>query len=274
MNCYVRLIRISAKIVLLAATNLVEGIGEESMNTIMSTRRYHQKGAYLTSNTVGVEYKRTPVAFVHFMIKFREGMRAERMTMTRLSITLNTIMITYHVIYTYYDLIIPLQLKDALQMFQGIVGSSFSYIHCLWMLHHEKNGMIGLHPSPRRTRKQQSQQAQLNRAWKQKKRGQASVWPMGRDKAKRQWSQGGISSSSTACLEVLQKISMDRSAYEERQEEHSKELLSHANRKLASQERLAATQEFEQEQRIMSIDVGKVVSWQRDYYLRLQQQII
>jgi hypothetical protein len=93
------------------------------------------------------------------------------------------------------------------------------------------------------------------------------VWPMGRDKAKRQWSQGGISSSSTACLEVLQKISMDRSAYEE----HSKELLSHANRKLASQERLAATQEFEQEQRIMSIDVGKVVPWQRDYYLRLQQ---
>jgi hypothetical protein len=116
-----------------------------------------------------VEYKRTPIAFVHFMIKFREGMRAERMTMTRLSIALNTIMITYHVIYTYYELIIPLQLKDALQMFQGIVGSSFSYIHCLWMLHHEKNGMIGLHPSPRRTRKQQSQQAQLNRAWKQKK---------------------------------------------------------------------------------------------------------
>jgi hypothetical protein len=122
----------------LAATNLVEGIGEESMNTIMSTRRYHQKGAYLASNTVGVEYKRTPVAFVHFMIKFREGMRAERMTMTRLSIALNTIMITYHVIYTYYELIIPLQLKDALQMFQGIMGSSFSYIHCWWMLHHEK----------------------------------------------------------------------------------------------------------------------------------------
>jgi hypothetical protein len=92
------------------------------------------------------------------------------------------------------------------------------------------------------------------------------VQPIGRDKAKRQQSQGSISSSSTACLEVLQKISMDRSAHEERQEEHSRELLSHADRKLAAQERLAGaqerlavTQEFEQEQHIMSIDVDKVV---------------
>jgi hypothetical protein len=82
----------SAKILLLAATNLVEGIEEESINTIMSTRRYHKKGAYLASSTVEVEYKRTPLAFLPFMIKFKEGMRAERMTMTRLSLAPNTVL--------------------------------------------------------------------------------------------------------------------------------------------------------------------------------------
>jgi hypothetical protein len=42
----------------------------------------------------------------------------------------------------------------------------------------------------------------------------------------------------------------------------------------AAQERLAAAQEFQQEQRIMSINVDKVVPWQRDYYLNLQQKIM
>jgi hypothetical protein len=57
--------------------------------------------------------------------------------------------------------------------------------------------------------------------------------------------------------------------------------VSRAYRKLAAQERLAvaqewlvAAQEFEQEQQIMSIHIDKVVSWQRDYYLKLQQKIM
>jgi hypothetical protein len=43
---------------------------------------------------------------------------------------------------------------------------------------------------------------------------------------------------------------------------------------LAAQEQLVAAQEFEQEQRIMSIDIDKVVPWQRDYYLMLQHLIM
>jgi hypothetical protein len=104
---------------------------------------------------------------------------------------------------------------------------------------------------------------------------------MGRDKAKRLRRAAPESSSSSAFLEVLQKMSNDRSAFEERQEEHSRELVSRADRKLAAQERLAAAQErlaaaqeFEQEQRIMSIDIDKVVPWQRDYYMTLQQKIM
>jgi len=111
--------------------------------------------------------------------------------------------------------------------------------------------------------------------------GQPSERPIGRDRAKKQRNAAPSSSSSSACLEVLQKMSMDRSAYEERQEEHSKDLLSRADRKLvaqerlaAAQERLAAAQEFEQEQSIMSIDVNKVVPWQREYYHNLQRRII
>jgi hypothetical protein len=104
---------------------------------------------------------------------------------------------------------------------------------------------------------------------------------MGRDRAKKLKRAASESSSSTACLEVLQKMSNDRSAFEERQEEFSKELASRAERKLAAQERLAAAQErlaavqeFEQEQRIMSMDIDKVLPSHREYYLALQQKIM
>jgi ATP-dependent Lon protease len=76
-------------------------------------------------------------------------------------------------------------------------------------------------------------------------------------------------------------MSNDRSAFEDCQEELSRELVACADQKFAAperlaaaQERLAAAQEFEQEQRIMSKDIDKVVSWQRDYYLKLQQKIM
>jgi hypothetical protein len=92
---------------------------------------------------------------------------------------------------------------------------------------------------------------------------------MGRDKVKRLRRTAPESSLSSAFLEVLQKMSNDRSNFEEHQEEHSRELVSRADRKLATQERLAAdqerlaaAQEFEQEQRIMTIDIDKVAPWQ------------
>jgi hypothetical protein len=59
--------------------------------------------------------------------------------------------------------------------------------------------------------------------------------PMGRDWAKKLKRAASEFASSTACLEFLQKMSNDRSAFDEHQEELSRELVSHAHRKLAAQ---------------------------------------
>jgi hypothetical protein len=68
--------------------------------------------------------------------------------------------------------------------------------------------------------------------------------PVGRDKAKR--AHNNTSSSSSACIEVLQKISMDRSTYEERVEaaskEEAKQIASRSDRKLTLQEEMLQIQ--------------------------------
>jgi hypothetical protein len=164
-----------------------------------------------------------------------------------------------------------MQVKDALQMFQDLVGYSFPYYHCWLMLRNEKKWCDWLATV---TGKDNASKVSGEEAAPKFAPTSAEERPMGRDKAKKLKRATSESASSTACLEVLQKMSNDRSAFEVRQEELSRELVSRADRKLAAQERLAAAQEFEQEQRIMSIDIDKVVPWQRDYYLSLQQKIM
>jgi hypothetical protein len=65
--------------------------------------------------------------------------------------------------------------------------------------------------------------------------------PVGRDRAKKQRSNTQ-SSSSSACLEMLQKISMDQLAHAEHQEtannEEVKDVASRSDRKLALQEKM------------------------------------
>jgi hypothetical protein len=173
-----------------------------------------------------------------------------------------------------------MQVKDALQMFQDLVGYSFPYYHCWLILRREKKWCDWLASL---TVKDKQSKDPVEEAAPKLAPTSTEERPMGRNRAKKmkRAASESASASSTACLEVLQKMSNDRSLFEERQEELSRELVSRADRKLAAQERLAAAQErlaaaqeFEQEQRIMSIDIEKVVPWQRDYYLKLQQKIM
>jgi hypothetical protein len=166
-----------------------------------------------------------------------------------------------------------MQVKDALQMFQDLVGYSFPYYHCWLILRREKKWCDWLASL---TVKDKQSKDPIEEAAPKLAPTSTEERPMERDRAKKmkRAASESASASSTACLEVLQKMSNDRSLFEERQEELSRELVSRADRKLAAQERLAAAQEFEQEQRIMRIDIEKVVPWQRDYYLKLQQKIM
>jgi hypothetical protein len=108
--------------------------------------------------------------------------------------------------------------------------------------------------------------------------------PMGRDRAKKQWSSSNSSNSSTTCLNVLQKMQVDRTAYEERVEVASKdevkENVSRGDRKLnlveqqiKIQQDMLQLQKVEQECQFIAVDGEKMAPWVWDYYISMQKHI-
>ncbi|KAG2648294.1 hypothetical protein PVAP13_1NG038508 [Panicum virgatum] len=152
------------------------------------------------------------------------------------------------------------KVKDAIQMYEGIIETTFKFIHCWYILRNEMKWNEWL----------------------------ASM-PVGRDKGKK--ARSSTASSSSACLEVLQKMSMDRSAYEERVEaasnKEAKDIASRSDRKLALQEEqlqiqkaqvqiqqeMLQLQKEDREERVMSMDVDKMTPWVREYYINKQKKI-
>jgi hypothetical protein len=109
--------------------------------------------------------------------------------------------------------------------------------------------------------------------------------PMGRDRAEKQQSSSNSSNSnSTACLEVLQKMQVDRNAFDKRVEAASKdevtEIASHGERKLnlmeqqlKIQQEMPQIQKVEQERQFMAVDINKMAPLVRDYYISMQKHI-
>jgi hypothetical protein len=116
--------------------------------------------------------------------------------------------------------------------------------------------------------------------------------PPGRDKSKRlRTTPADTSSSSSAYIDVLQKIHEDRSKYDARVEaatiEEAQAIATRAERKLALQEQHVSIQQKqleiatqilnlqkeEQEDKVMSLDVEKLAPWVRDYYIAKQKKI-
>jgi len=197
------------------------------------------------------------------------------------------------------------KIKDALQLYNGVLGHSFKFIHCWFILRHEQkwHEFVAEKKQHNKTRPEPSAEPvspmapatdtpQIN--------AQNLVRPMGRDTAKRLRSANS-SASSTGCLEVLQKIHSDRAKYEKRQEEHikdeSKEMVERYERKLrlqeesinfqdsmnfqkelltkqvSIQEKMLALQEKERVDKVMMADLDKFPSWVRDYYVIEQKEI-
>jgi len=178
------------------------------------------------------------------------------------------------------------QVKDALQMYEGIVGTTFKFIHCWFILRNEMKWNEWLVTASASNEEPAVQPVEENIDPTLPPRIDR---PNGRDKAKK--ARNSTSSSSSACLEVLQKMSIDRSAYEERvqaaSEEEAKEIASHSERKLAIQEEqlqiqkaqvevqkeMLQLQKEDREERIMTMDVEKMQPWVRDYYINKQKKI-
>jgi len=165
------------------------------------------------------------------------------------------------------------QVKDALQMYEGIVGTTFKFIHCWFILRNEMKWNEWLATTSASNEEPAVQPVEENVDPTLPPRIDR---PNGRDNAKK--ARNSTSSSSSACFEVLQKMSMDRSAYEERvqaaSEEEAKEIASRSERKLAIQEEqlqiqkaqvevqkeMLQLQKEDREERIMTMGVEKMQS--------------
>jgi len=172
-------------------------------------------------------------------------------------------------------------------MFEGVVGYQYKFLHCWLILRHEHKWNSWVSSLSGKVAGEDDIRAQGSNDVTLPPRMERSV---GRDRAKKMRS-GSSSSSSSACLEVLQKMSMDRIAYEERQEAASKEeandIASRSDRKLALQEaqleisraqvriqeEILALQKEDREERVMALDVDKMAPWVRDYYINKQKKI-
>jgi hypothetical protein len=104
------------------------------------------------------------------------------------------------------------QVKDALQMFEGIIGSPFKFLHCWFILRNEMkwNSQLATMHAQRSGDAAEGVEAKVDPTLPPRMER-----PVGRDRAKKQRSNTQ-SSSSSACLKVLQKMSMDQLAHAER----------------------------------------------------------
>ena len=175
-----------------------------------------------------------------------------------------------------------MQVKDALQMYEGIVDSTFKFIHCWYMLRNEMKWNEWLASMSASNGEPSTEPATANADATLPPRIDR---PTGRDRAKKARTS---STASSACLEVLQKMSMDRHAYEERVEaatkEEAKDIASRSDRKLALHEEQLQIQkaqvqiqqemlQLQKEDRVMSMDVDKMTPWVREYYINKQKKI-
>jgi hypothetical protein len=179
------------------------------------------------------------------------------------------------------------QIKEAMAMHERIVGTPFKFMHCWLILRHEMkwNALLdSMNPTDAKETEQKGTNIMEELLPPKIAR------PTGRDHDKNM--KSNISSSSfTACINVLQKLSMEHGAFEERQDATSREEATHmvvrSDRKLALQEeviiiqkasleiqqQMLKLQEEEREERVMTMDVNKMEPWVREYYINKQKKI-
>lgn len=183
-----------------------------------------------------------------------------------------------------------LQVKDALQMFEGMHKKQFRFMHCWYMLRREVKWTTWL--SSCETPHNNTGNVNVNETGSQAKQGEDEfgspsdtfVRPMGRDRAKKARSTS-TSSNSTACMALLEKFQEDRARFEEKAtkyedqaatstEEDRRDMKMYRDRKIQLSENMFKLHQLERDDRIMNMDLDKVAPSARDYYVYMQKDIL
>ncbi|OEL23191.1 hypothetical protein BAE44_0015790, partial [Dichanthelium oligosanthes] len=126
-------------------------------------------------------------------------------------------------------------ISDAIQVFEEVLKRKFNYIHCWYILCGERkweDKLKGVEEG-RRTSKML---ADTSATAHDSEPGvlDSSGRPIGCDSAKKWRSMEGSSSSSSACLEVLQRMTMNRDAVHQERSTNIETLLDVEAKKLAA----------------------------------------
>jgi hypothetical protein len=180
-------------------------------------------------------------------------------------------------------------------MYEGLRSSKFKFLHCWLILRKEQKWSEFLATTTSSTSQARSKADPVQQgdptatSTPEVNVSEKIARPIGRDRAKKQRSNN--SSSSSACFEMLQKIQLDRSRFEEDMKAASKyeseEMAVRYDRKLAIQEQhlklvaestmiqkeMLRFQQKEREDRVMTMDLDKVAPWVREYYINEQKAI-
>jgi len=128
------------------------------------------------------------------------------------------------------------QIEDALKQYQGQVGKQFQFLHCWYVLRQHKkwqDWVLGKVEDSRPVK-----ESRTSCSAEQDTSGEAdSVRPMGRDAAKKRRSENAGSSSSSACLEVLQRMSMNREVKNQQEAARAEKQMQMQERQLQLQEK-------------------------------------
>lgn len=179
------------------------------------------------------------------------------------------------------------RIEDAVQQFRGLLGKPFQFLHCWQVLRNMRKWEDWVSgkkddstPNIEEGETERGSQGQAERD-EEAYSGAAEIRrPIGRDRAKKRRSEGGQSSSSSACLELFERMAKNREL------KHQQETVWAENSKNAQDRQLAVMEEharmqreqldftrFLEENKIMLMDLGNCSEIARGYFLEIQQEI-
>jgi len=166
-------------------------------------------------------------------------------------------------------------------MYEALIKKPYRFLHCWLMLRHEMkwNAWLASLDATATDQVEPAQDGNRDARGNNETVPEPIVRPMGRDRTKKlRSSTTATASNSTACIEMLQKFQQDRSKYEEQvvaaTSEEAKIKIELKERQVKAAEDLVKLQQQERDDQIMYMDLDKVAPWARDYYIKMQQQIM
>ena len=173
-----------------------------------------------------------------------------------------------------------LQIEDALKQFLGQQGKQFQFLHCWYVLRNTRKWQDWISGKGEDTIASTEPAGSASGDNVDSDPSQPGR-PIGRDATKKHRNDQGGSSSSSACLEIFQKMAMNREMKTQQEAVWAAEQKVARDRQLALQEEQTRIQrdqwnwtKFQDENKIMLMDLTNCTDVAKEYFIGLQHEIL